>query len=100
MDSIAGERERRSLLPLLMRPVTMLDVLLGKWLAVAVFSVAGLARNVLGFALLLRRVPPWHIALCLLLPALPRLRVHWCRRPGWLDRATGIIGNSWVQARE
>lgn len=65
MDSIAGERERRSLLPLLMHPVTRLDVLLGKWLAVAVFSVASLALNVLGFALLLRRVPPWQVALCL-----------------------------------
>jgi len=29
MDSIAGERERRSLLPLLMHPVTRLDVLWG-----------------------------------------------------------------------
>jgi sodium transport system permease protein len=66
MDSIAGERERRSLLPLLMHPVTRLDVLLGKWLAVAAFSVASLTLNVLGFALLLRRVPPWQIALCLI----------------------------------
>ncbi len=66
MDSIAGERERRSLLPLLMHPVTRLDVLLGKWLAVAVFSAASLAINLLGFALLLRRVPPWPIAMCLL----------------------------------
>jgi sodium transport system permease protein len=66
MDSIAGERERRSLLPLLMHPVTRLDVLLGKWLAVALFSAAGLAANLIGFALLLRRVPSWHIALCLL----------------------------------
>ena len=66
MDSIAGERERRSLLPLLMHPITRLDVLLGKWLAVAVFSAGSLALNVLGFALLLHRQPPWQIALCLL----------------------------------
>jgi len=66
MDSIAGERERRSLLPLLMHPVTRLGVLLGKWLAVSAFSVASLTLNVLGFALLLRRVPPWQIAVCLL----------------------------------
>ncbi len=62
MDSIAGERERRSLLPLLMHPVTRLDVLLGKWLAVAAFALTSLALNVLGFALLLRRVPAWQIA--------------------------------------
>lgn len=66
MDSIAGERERRSLLPLLMHPVTRREVLLGKWLAVAVFSVISLALNVLGFALLLRSVPQWRLALCLL----------------------------------
>jgi sodium transport system permease protein len=66
MDSIAGERERRSLLPLLMHPVTRRGVLLGKWLAVAAFSVAGLTVNVLGFALLLGRVPPLRIALCLI----------------------------------
>jgi sodium transport system permease protein len=66
MDSIAGERERRSLLPLLMHPVTRLNVLLGKWLAVVAFSAASLLLNVLGFALLLGRLPPWRIALCLL----------------------------------
>lgn len=66
MDAIAGERERRSLLPLLMHPLTRLDVLLGKWLAVAVFSVASLTLNILGFALLLRRMPSWQIALCML----------------------------------
>ncbi len=66
MDAIAGERERRSLLPLLMHPLTRLDVLLGKWLAVTVFSVASLALNILGFALLLRRMPSWQIALCML----------------------------------
>lgn len=66
MDSIAGERERRSLLPLLMHPVTTLDVLLGKWLAVTTFSVAGLTLNVFGFALLLHRAAPWRIALCLI----------------------------------
>jgi len=65
MDSVAGERERRSLLPLLMHPVTRLDLLLGKWLAVAVFSLAGLMLNMLGFALLFQRVPPPALALCL-----------------------------------
>jgi len=65
MDSVAGERERRSLLPLLMHPVSRRNVLLGKWLAVAVFSTAGLTVNVLGFGLLLGRWPPAALALCL-----------------------------------
>lgn len=66
MDSIAGERERRSLVPLLMHPVTRLDLLLGKWLAVAAFSAAGLALNLAGFAPLLHRAPPLGLALCLI----------------------------------
>ena len=66
MDSIAGERERRSLLPLLMHPVIRLDLVLGKWLAVAAFGAAGLALNLAGFALLLHRIPPPALALSLL----------------------------------
>ncbi len=66
MDSIAGERERRSLVPLLMHPVTRFDLLLGKWLAVAVFSAAGLALNLAGFALLFHRLPTPVLALCLI----------------------------------
>lgn len=62
MDTIAGERERRSLVPLLMHPVTRLELLAGKWLAVAAFSTAGLAVNVIGFGLLFHRVPPVWLA--------------------------------------
>jgi sodium transport system permease protein len=51
MDTVAGERERRSLLPLLLNPVRGQDLVLGKWLAVSLFSIAGLAINLLGFAL-------------------------------------------------
>jgi len=58
MDAIAGERERRSLVPLLIHPVSRLDLLLGKWLAVAVFGAAGLALNLVGFAILFHRLPP------------------------------------------
>jgi len=53
MDTVAGERERRSLLPLLLNPVRRLDFAIGKWLAISVFSLAGLAVNLLGFAALL-----------------------------------------------
>jgi sodium transport system permease protein len=54
MDTIVGERERRSLLPLLMNPVTRAEVIVGKWMGVAVFAGAGLAVNLLGFAIVLR----------------------------------------------
>jgi sodium transport system permease protein len=53
MDTIAGERERRSLLPLLLNPVGRLDVVLGKWLAVSLFAIGGFTLNLLGSAAIL-----------------------------------------------
>ena len=50
MDTVAGERERRSLLPLLLNPIRRVDLMLGKWLAVSLFAGAGMAINLLGFA--------------------------------------------------
>ena len=50
MDTIAGERERRSLLPLLLNPVTRRTLVMGKWLAVSFFALAGLIADVVGFA--------------------------------------------------
>jgi len=52
MDTIAGERERRSLLPLLLNPVRRLDIVVGKWLAVSVFAIGGFVLNLLGFAVI------------------------------------------------
>ena len=52
MDTVAGERERRSLLPLLLNPVSRRSVVLGKWLAVSFFALAGLIVDVLGFVLI------------------------------------------------
>ena len=53
MDTVAGERERHSLLPLLLNPVRRRDIVMGKFLAVSLFSLAGLFVNLLGFALVL-----------------------------------------------
>jgi sodium transport system permease protein len=53
MDTVAGERERRSLLPLLLNPVPRLRIVLGKWLAVSVFSTGGLILNLTGFAVVI-----------------------------------------------
>lgn len=49
MDTVAGERERHSLLPLLLNPVGRRTVILGKWLSVSFFALVGLAVTVLGF---------------------------------------------------
>jgi sodium transport system permease protein len=53
MDMIAGERERRSLLPLLMTSVSRLEIMVGKWLAASVFAAGGLLANVLAFGAVL-----------------------------------------------
>ena len=50
MDTVAGERERRSLLPLLLNPVHRRDIVVGKWLAISLFSIVGLTFNLLGFS--------------------------------------------------
>jgi len=49
IDSTAGERERQSLEPLLVNPVGRGQVLLGKMLATAVFSMASLLLGLLAF---------------------------------------------------
>jgi sodium transport system permease protein len=54
MDTVAGERERQSLVPLLLNPVERTSILLGKWLAVVVFSIGSLLVNLFGVVLLLR----------------------------------------------
>jgi sodium transport system permease protein len=58
MDATAGERERRSLLPLLLTPVRRSDVLLGKWMAVTAFGLAGLALNTIALVLVLAWAAP------------------------------------------
>jgi len=55
IDTVAGERERQSLLPLLMNGVPRRDIVWGKWLAVALFALGGLILNLAGFALVFWR---------------------------------------------
>lgn len=54
MDTLAGERERRSLVPLLLNPVGRSEVAMGKWLAVSIFAIAGFALNLFVFAIVLK----------------------------------------------
>jgi len=86
IDAIAGERERRSLLPLLMNPLRRRDVIVGKWLAISAFGLAGLAVTLVGFCLTLSLSPKLMIAagvalvpLVLFAAALELLISTWCR---------------------
>jgi sodium transport system permease protein len=54
MDVMAGERERQSLLPLLMNPVSRLTIIVGKWLATSLFAVLGVALTLAAFAAVCR----------------------------------------------
>jgi sodium transport system permease protein len=49
LDSTAGERERGSLVPLLLNPVSRLQLVVGKWIGISVFTIAGLALTLAGF---------------------------------------------------
>lgn len=57
IDATAGERERGSLEPLLLNPVARLWLVLGKWAASVLVSVAIVALTLAGFALAMRLVP-------------------------------------------
>lgn len=64
MDSTAGERERRSLVPLLLTPVSRRDLILGKWLAVTSFALLAVALNSLALLTVLRLSDPVLFASC------------------------------------
>jgi len=71
MDMLAGERERRSLLALLLNPVSRVAVMIGKWLAVSLFAACGVALTFGAFAITFRvaglALPPLsHVAWALL----------------------------------
>jgi sodium transport system permease protein len=48
MDTMAGERERRSLVPLLLTPVSRLHLVLGKWIAVCAIGLGALSVTLCG----------------------------------------------------
>jgi sodium transport system permease protein len=57
IDVTAGERERGSLEPLLLNPVSRLGVVLGKWFATIVAALAATLVATLAFYVLIHRVP-------------------------------------------
>ncbi len=57
LDTTAGERERQSLEPLLMTPARPLELVVGKWLAVAFFNALVVLITLAGFYLTLSFAP-------------------------------------------
>ncbi len=57
LDVTAGERERQTLEPLLTTPVTVAELALGKWLAVALVNLLAVTASMLGFLIALKLVP-------------------------------------------
>ena len=57
IDVTAGERERGSLEPLLLNPVDRLSLVLGKWVAVALYGIGVVALTMLGYAAALQLMP-------------------------------------------
>ncbi len=57
IDMTAGERERGSLEPLLMNPVSRISLGCGKWLAVGIYGVGVVALTLTGFWLTLKFMP-------------------------------------------
>ena len=57
LDATAGERERGSLEPLLATPLTPLEIVIGKWAAIATFDALVVVLTLFGFYLTLNFAP-------------------------------------------
>ena len=57
IDCTAGERERGSLEPLLLHPVKLIELVLGKWSAVSLYASVVVLLAVLGYVLTLQYLP-------------------------------------------
>ncbi len=69
VDTLAGERERHSMQPLLAQPVTPKDVILGKLMMVSSFSIAGTLLAMTTFLFAISLVPAGTLPLALHLNA-------------------------------
>ncbi|MCR9162167.1 MAG: ABC transporter permease [Nannocystaceae bacterium] len=56
-DATAGERERKSLEPLLLTPTSRAALVLGKWAATTVFSTTGLCITLVGSSVAMGQIP-------------------------------------------
>lgn len=57
VDATAGERERKSLEPLLLNPASRMSIVLGKWAVTAIFNIAVAALTLVMFRIALGYVP-------------------------------------------
>jgi ABC-type Na+ efflux pump permease subunit len=62
MDTLAGERERRSLLPLLMNPLSRMQVVAGKWISVSLFAALAILLNLSAFAFVIHHALPGYFS--------------------------------------
>jgi sodium transport system permease protein len=62
MDTLAGERERRSLLPLLVNPISRVQLAAGKLISLSMFSLLALLLNLFSFAIVIRYALPSYFA--------------------------------------
>ncbi|HEU4779593.1 MAG TPA: ABC transporter permease subunit [Steroidobacteraceae bacterium] len=74
-DMLAGERERRSLLPLILSSPSVNALLVGKWLAAWVFATLSSVIAAMAFAMLLRVVTQGAFQLSSLLWIIPALAI-------------------------
>ena len=81
IDTTAGERERQSLEPLLINPVPMRSIVIGKWLAASAFSGAGVALTLASMLFALSRVPLRQIGIELEIGAYESLSLLLCVLP-------------------
>jgi sodium transport system permease protein len=92
IDLIAGERERRSLLPLMLNSIARSDIIVGKWLAAGTFALASVLLTLLAFVIVFAispGLPTLSIPALLLVPSLLFLALFaaalevlvstWCR---------------------
>ncbi len=63
IDSTAGERERKTLEPLLINPVERHEIVIGKWLASSVFASLGMVMTLIFCILAMTQVPLEEIGL-------------------------------------
>lgn len=84
IDTTAGEKERKSLEPLLTNPVTHAELILGKMAATFVFTAAAVVETLLAFAVAINVTPleetlgmrlslPWQALVLMLLISLPMM---------------------------
>jgi sodium transport system permease protein len=75
IDATAGERERQSLEPLLLTPVSRAQIVIGKLGAISVFSLLSGAISIITFAVCLHFVPATDLGFELRLPLRPALLI-------------------------